>query len=86
MQIKLLLLDVDGVLTDGGMYYTESGDEFKRFNTKDGLAIQRLIAKYNIEVGIISSGHNINLIQRRANLLGISRVYVGKQGVKYKTH
>ncbi len=79
MQIKLLILDVDGVLTDGGMYYTESGDEFKRFNTKDGLAIQRVVSKYKIIVGIISSGHNINLIQRRADLLGISKVYVGKK-------
>ncbi len=78
MQIKLLILDVDGVLTDGGMYYTESGDEFKRFNTKDGLAIQRIVANHGIIVGIISSGHNINLIQRRADLLGISQLYVGR--------
>ena len=76
--IKLLILDVDGVLTDGGMYYTEGGDEFKRFNTKDGFALQTLAKVYDMEVGIISSGHNINLIQRRASLLKIKHVYVGK--------
>ena len=76
--IKLLILDVDGVLTDGGMYYTESGDEFKVFNAKDGLAIQRLSTEFRLDVGIISSGHNINLIQRRASLLKIKHVYVGK--------
>jgi YrbI family 3-deoxy-D-manno-octulosonate 8-phosphate phosphatase len=78
MSIKLLILDIDGVMTDGGMYYTESGDEFKRFNSKDGLGIQRLIAKHGVNVGIISNGHNVNLINRRAALLGISHVYVGK--------
>ena len=78
MQIKLLILDVDGVLTDGGMYYTESGDEFKKFNSKDGLGIQRLSVMYNLDIGIISSGHNINLIERRASLLKIKHVYVGK--------
>ena len=35
--IKLLILDVDGVMTDGGMYFTESGDQFKKYNTKDGM-------------------------------------------------
>src|SRR5690606_9328405 len=38
--IRFIILDVDGVMTDGGMYYTESGDEFKKFNTKDGMAIK----------------------------------------------
>ncbi len=72
---KLLILDVDGVLTDGGMYYSESGDEFKKFNTKDGIAI-RALSKH-IPIGIISNGINKNLIQRRADLLGIEYVYVG---------
>ncbi len=79
MQIKLLILDVDGVLTDGGMYYTEGGDEFKRFNTKDGYAIQHLSKDHNLPVGIISSGHNITLIERRAVLLKIPYVYVGNR-------
>lgn len=79
MAIKLLILDIDGVMTDGGMYYTENGDEFKRFNSKDGLGIQRAITKHGLLVGIISHGHNRNLIERRAELLGINLVYAGKE-------
>lgn len=78
--IKFLVLDVDGVLTDGGMYYSESGDEFKKFNAKDGLAIRRL-TKSGIPVGIISHGILTKLINKRAELLGIKYVYVG-MGVK----
>ncbi len=74
--IKFLVLDVDGVMTDGGMYYTESGDEFKRFDTRDGLAIKRL-TKQGFQVGIISSGFLDALIKKRANLLGIHRVQTG---------
>ncbi len=74
--IKLLVLDVDGVMTNGGMYYSENGDEFKRFNTKDGYAI-RALTKNGFEVGIISNGKNSNLITERAKLLGINKVYVG---------
>lgn len=74
--IKLLLLDVDGVMTNGGMYYSENGDELKRFNTKDGYAIKAL-TKNGFEVGIISNGKNSNLITERAKLLGINKVYVG---------
>jgi 3-deoxy-D-manno-octulosonate 8-phosphate phosphatase (KDO 8-P phosphatase) len=74
--IKLVILDVDGVLTDGGMYYTENGDQFKKFNTKDGLAIKRL-AQNGIMFGIISNGSNTNLINLRAAHLGINHVYCG---------
>jgi YrbI family 3-deoxy-D-manno-octulosonate 8-phosphate phosphatase len=74
--LKLIVFDVDGVMTDGGMYYTESGDEFKKFNAKDGLAIKAL-NKAGFETGIISHGINSGLIGRRAALLGISHVYAG---------
>lgn len=74
--IKLLVLDIDGVLTNGGMYYTESGDEFKKFNTKDGLAIKRLTSS-GVQVAFLSSGINANLIGRRAELLGVQKVYTG---------
>jgi YrbI family 3-deoxy-D-manno-octulosonate 8-phosphate phosphatase len=76
--IKFVVFDVDGVLTDAGMYYTESGDEFKRFNARDGLAMKAL-PKMGIETGIISHGINENLIRRRAALLAIQRVYCGSQ-------
>lgn len=73
---KFLALDVDGVLTDGGMYYSENGDELKKFNTKDGLAIISL-AKAGKSVGFISSGINGKIIEKRAQLLGVQKVYVG---------
>lgn len=76
---KLLILDVDGVLTDGGMYYLEDGSEFKKFNTKDGLAIRRVIKQYEINVGIISNGSKETLIKSRAETLFINRVYVGHE-------
>lgn len=73
---KFLALDIDGVLTDGGMYYTESGDEFKKFNTKDGLAIISLTSAGK-SVGFVSSGINSKIIKKRATLLGVQKVYVG---------
>lgn len=73
---KFLALDIDGVLSDGGMYYTESGDEFKKFNAKDGLAIINLTSSGK-PVGFVSSGINSNIIEKRAKMLGVQRVYVG---------
>jgi YrbI family 3-deoxy-D-manno-octulosonate 8-phosphate phosphatase len=75
-KMDLLALDVDGVLTDGGMYFTQNGDEFKKFNTKDGLAIIRM-TQAGINVAFISSGINDNIIKKRADFLGVQRVYVG---------
>jgi YrbI family 3-deoxy-D-manno-octulosonate 8-phosphate phosphatase len=75
--IKLLILDVDGTMTDGGMYFSENGDQIKKYNTKDGMAI-KYIAKNGIHVGIISHGYKINMVQQRADLLGIQKVYVGR--------
>jgi YrbI family 3-deoxy-D-manno-octulosonate 8-phosphate phosphatase len=77
-KIKFLVIDVDGVLTDGGMYYTESGDEFKKFHTRDGMAIKNLTAQ-GFPVALLSSGFNKKLIQRRAELLKIKFVYVGTE-------
>ena len=76
--IKLLILDVDGVMTDGGMFVTDAGDEFKRFNVKDGVVIRRLTKK-GFQVGIISSGYLVNLIMQRADLLGIQHVHIGQE-------
>ncbi|MGV6860451.1 MAG: HAD hydrolase family protein [Putridiphycobacter sp.] len=76
--IKLLILDVDGTMTDGGMYFSENGDQIKKYNTKDGMAIKHLV-KNGIQVGIISHGHKLNMVQDRATLLGIQKVYVGKE-------
>lgn len=76
--IKLLILDVDGTMTDGGMYFTENGDQIKKYNTKDGMAIKN-ITKKGIHVGIISHGHKTKVVQDRAELLGIQKVYVGRE-------
>jgi 3-deoxy-D-manno-octulosonate 8-phosphate phosphatase (KDO 8-P phosphatase) len=63
-------------LTDGGMYYTESGEEFKRFDTKDGRGIIEL-QKRGVEVGLLSSGFKTKIIEGRAITLGIDKWYVG---------
>lgn len=76
--IKLLILDVDGVLTDGGMYASESGDQMKKYNTKDGMAILHL-TKCNFQVGIISSGFKGEAVKARADLLGIQHFYLGRE-------
>ena len=71
--IKLLLLDVDGVMTDGGVYIAESGDRFKKFNIQDGYGIVKL-QRTGVRVGIITGG-NSKMVQRRAEELGIADVY-----------
>lgn len=74
-QIRLLGLDVDGVLTDGGVYILENGQEFRRFNIKDGLGLKRLMAS-GIGVVWISAGVNPS-IHHRALQLGITNVHLG---------
>jgi 3-deoxy-D-manno-octulosonate 8-phosphate phosphatase (KDO 8-P phosphatase) len=76
-KIKLLLLDVDGVLTDGRLYYGNSGEEMKAFNIQDGLGI-KLLQQGNVQVGIIT-GRVSALLQRRADELGISPVVQGRE-------
>lgn len=75
--IKLFLSDIDGTLTDGGMYYSENGDELKKFNTRDGMAMGMLREK-GIKVGIITS-ENRELNQRRADKLKLDFLYQGKR-------
>jgi len=77
-KIKLICLDIDGVLTNAGMYYTENGDEFKKFNARDGQGI-RMLVKTGMIVAFLSNGKNDKLITSRAKLLGVDRVYVGSE-------
>ncbi|MEC1377401.1 HAD-IIIA family hydrolase [Heyndrickxia oleronia] len=79
-KIKMLITDCDGVLTDGGMYYTENGDEIKKFNTKDGMGISKL-KEIGIEIAIIT-GEDVQIVRNRAKKMGISEVYCG---IKDKT-
>ena len=76
--IKFLVLDVDGVMTDGGMFMSENGDQLKKYNTKDGMGILHL-TKSGFRVGIISSGFTNNMVQQRAEMLGIKHCYVGRE-------
>ena len=78
-EIKMFLTDCDGCLTDGGMYYSENGDELKKFNTRDGMGFS-LLKEKGIIVGIVTS-ENVDLNRRRAEKL---RLDVLKSGCKNK--
>ncbi|MCI0469285.1 MAG: 3-deoxy-manno-octulosonate-8-phosphatase KdsC [Nitrospirae bacterium] len=71
--IKLLILDVDGVLTDGSIILDNEGNEFKAFHVRDGHGI-RMLAKAGIVVAIITGRHS-KVVERRAHELGITEVY-----------
>lgn len=73
--IRLIALDVDGVLTDGGMYYGESGEELKKFQTRDGMGIKMLQAE-GILTAIVTM-ERTNIVKRRAKKLGIPEVHQG---------
>ncbi len=72
-RIELLLLDVDGVLTDGRIIYDDQGRQIKEFNAKDGLGI-RLLMDFGIQVGIIT-GRTSDALLHRCHDLGISLLY-----------
>ncbi|MGG4037816.1 HAD-IIIA family hydrolase [Heyndrickxia ginsengihumi] len=74
-KIKMLVMDCDGVLTDGGMYYTEDGDEIKKFNTKDAMGISK-IKDHGIQVAIIT-GEDVQIVRNRAKKMGVNEVYCG---------
>lgn len=74
-EIRLFLTDCDGCLTDGGMYYSEQGDEMKKFNTKDGMGFQ-LLREQGILIGIVT-GENRALNQRRAEKLKLDIIEQG---------
>lgn len=76
-KIKLFLSDVDGTLTDGGMYYSENGDELKKFNTRDGMGFQ-LLREAGIKTGIITS-ENTQIVVNRAQKLKIDFLIQGKR-------
>lgn len=75
--IRLLLLDVDGVLTNGQLYYGEHGELMKAFNTLDGQGI-KLLQQNGIQVGIISGRKSLAL-ERRAATLGITMMAQGRE-------
>ncbi len=76
--IRFLVSDIDGVLTDGGMNFTEKGDEFKKFNVKDGLGL-KLAKQRGMELGFLSSGFVDGVISKRAGMFGVKYIYVGQE-------
>jgi 3-deoxy-D-manno-octulosonate 8-phosphate phosphatase (KDO 8-P phosphatase) len=76
-KIRLLALDVDGVLTDGRLYFSNDGTELKAFNTLDGHGI-KLLRKSGVEVAIIT-GRTSELVARRAKDLGIAQLVQGRE-------
>ncbi len=73
--IKLFATDVDGVLTDAGMYYSETGDEWKKFNTRDGMGI-KLLQRAGIITAIVTQ-ERTKLVARRAEKLAIPELHQG---------
>ncbi|GJL56483.1 MAG: hypothetical protein NPIRA02_36150 [Nitrospirales bacterium] len=74
-RIRLIAFDVDGVLTDGGMYYGKGGEEFKKFQTRDGMGIKLLQAEQLI-TAIVTMEHT-TMVKRRAHKLAIPEVHQG---------
>ena len=75
-KIKLLLLDVDGVLTDTGVYYSAKGEELKRFSIRDGMGIERLRRIADVETGIITR-EDTEIVSSRARKLKITELHLG---------
>jgi 3-deoxy-D-manno-octulosonate 8-phosphate phosphatase (KDO 8-P phosphatase) len=76
-QVRLLILDVDGVLTDGGLQFDNRGEEYKTFNSLDGHGI-RMLLDSGIEVAIIT-GRKSEIVRHRMNELGVRHVYQGNR-------
>ena len=73
--LRLISFDVDGVLTDGKLYYSDDGRELKAFNVQDGAAL-KLLRQHGVEVAILT-GRNSPMVARRAAELGIEHLYQG---------
>lgn len=76
-KIKLVIFDIDGVLTDGSLFRGDDGQEYKAFNSKDGHGI-RMLLDGGIDIAIIT-GRTSNVVEHRAKDLGITRIYQGKR-------
>lgn len=74
-KIRIFLTDSDGCLTDGGMYYTENGDEMKKFNAKDGMGF-RLLREQGLIIGIVT-GEDVEMVRRRAAKLKMQEIHCG---------
>lgn len=75
-KIKLVVFDVDGVLTDGSLFYGDNGEEYKAFYAKDGLGM-KLLMRSGVQIGIITA-RNSQLVKHRMDSLGIEHLYQGR--------
>jgi 3-deoxy-D-manno-octulosonate 8-phosphate phosphatase (KDO 8-P phosphatase) len=73
--LALVLTDIDGVFTDGGIYYSDSGEALRRFSVRDGMGVERL-RRAGIMTGVVS-GERSGTIERRAEKLGLELLYLG---------
>ena len=79
--IKLVIFDVDGVLTDGGLYFSDEGLELKRFNSLDGLGIQ-LLKNNGIQPAVITARRS-KTVEHRMKNLGITHCYQGQENKRF---
>lgn len=75
-RVRLLIFDVDGVLTDGSLFVGDDGQEYKAFNSRDGHGI-KMLQKYGVEIAIIT-GRTSQVVEHRMANLGITHIYQGK--------
>jgi 3-deoxy-D-manno-octulosonate 8-phosphate phosphatase (KDO 8-P phosphatase) len=76
-EVKLVIFDVDGVLTDGGLFLGDDGQEYKSFNSRDGHGM-KMLQKTGVVIGIIT-GRTSEVVRIRMESLGVEHVYQGKQ-------
>ncbi len=75
-RVKLVIFDVDGVLTDGSLFLGDDGQEYKAFNSRDGHGIKMLL-RHDVEIGIIT-GRKSQVVEHRMKNLGITHIYQGQ--------
>jgi len=75
-KISLLLTDIDGVLTDNGVYYGAGGEELKRFSVRDGMGVERLNKLCQVETGFVT-GETSPSVMKRAEKLNIKELHLG---------
>ena len=74
-KINLVISDVDGVLTDGGMYYSDEGEIMKKFNTRDGMGVE-LLLNNGIKTILITRENSI-IVKKRARKIRVEEIYTG---------
>ena len=75
-QVRLVIFDVDGVLTDGSLFIGDAGEEYKAFNSRDGHGM-KMLQSTGVEIGIIT-GRTSNVVEHRMQSLGVKYVYQGR--------